>query len=115
MSGFAKTTFVILIILISTVELFSVDTPFNFLRYVSGARAAGLSGAFMTVTDDPTAVYLNPATISTIENRQASVTFLKHVLDINSGNINYAHALENEGTVQDFPNHEILRLHRTAF
>jgi hypothetical protein len=82
-----------------TANLFAVDTPFNFLRYVLSARAAGLSGAFMTVTDDPTAVFLNPATISTVENRQASVTFLKHVLDINSGNINYVHALEGTGTL----------------
>ena len=77
----------------------AIDTPFNFLRYVSSARAAGLSGAFMTMTDDPTAVYFNPATISTVDSRHASVTFLKHVLDINSGNVNYVHPLEGTGTL----------------
>ena len=77
---------------------FAIDTPFNFLRYVASARAAGLSGAFMTVTDDPTAVFFNPATISTVDSRQASATFLKHVLDINSGNVNYVHATNGTGT-----------------
>lgn len=87
------------IVLLSISNSYAVDTPFNFLRYVSSARAAALSGAFSTVTDDPTAVYFNPASISTVEDRQASITFLKHVLDINSGNINYVHDLEGTGKV----------------
>ncbi|MBX3044191.1 MAG: PorV/PorQ family protein [Candidatus Kapabacteria bacterium] len=89
----------IVLIITNTASLLSVDTPFNFLRYVQSARAAGLSGAFTTMTDDPTAVFFNPATISTVENHQASATFLKHVLDINSGNVNYVHALEGTGTL----------------
>lgn len=88
-----------LLFIASSTMIFAVDTPFSFLRYISSARSAGLSNAFMTVTDDPTALYFNPATISTVENRQASVTFLKHVLDINSGNINYIHELEGSGTL----------------
>jgi hypothetical protein len=87
------------IFIASLSNVFAVDTPFNFLRYVSSARASALSGAFTSVTDDPTAVFFNPATISTVESRQASVTFLKHVLDINSGNINYVHDLEGTGKI----------------
>ncbi|MDT3739614.1 MAG: PorV/PorQ family protein [Candidatus Kapabacteria bacterium] len=99
MSGIRISALMAVLLITATVNSFAVDTPFNFLRYVSGARAAGLSGAFMTVTGDPTAVYLNPATVSTVDSKQASVTFLKHVLDINSGNINYVHSLKGTGTL----------------
>jgi hypothetical protein len=89
----------LLIAMLSGVNTFAIDTPFSFLRYVASARAAALSGAFMTVTDDPTAVFFNPATISTVESRDVSATFLKHVLDINSGNLNYVYPLEGTGTI----------------
>lgn len=99
MPGIKSLILIVIFAIAFQVNSYAVDTPFNFLRYVASARAAGLSGAFMTITDDPTAVFFNPATISTVENRQASATFLKHVLDINSGNINYVHSLEGTGTL----------------
>ncbi|MDX9790158.1 MAG: PorV/PorQ family protein [Candidatus Kapaibacterium sp.] len=99
MPGIKKTALIIALLFVSSETTFAIDTPFNFLRYVKSARAAGLSGAFMTVTDDPTAVFFNPATLSTVETKQASATFLKHVLDINSGNLNYVHKLNGTGTI----------------
>jgi hypothetical protein len=99
MSGIKIVVLSVVLILTLQANSLAVDTPFNFLRYVSSARAAGLSGAFMTMTDDPTAVFFNPATISTVDSRHASVTILKHVLDINSGNVNYVHPLEGTGTL----------------
>jgi hypothetical protein len=66
---------------------FSSDV-FNFLRDASGARAAGLAGSFVTVENDISSVYYNPALLSTAEeNNNLAVTFFKHALDINSGNI----------------------------
>ncbi len=78
--------------------LFANSAPFSFLRYVSGARSAGLSGAFVSVINDPTALYFNPATISTVENKKFSATFLKHVLDVNSGNSIYIFDYKDWGT-----------------
>lgn len=72
------------------------DTPFNFLRFISDARAAGLAGNFVAMPNDINGVYYNPATISTIEDKRTSVTFLKHVLDINSGNITYMDTVPGE-------------------
>jgi hypothetical protein len=60
---------------------------FNFLRDVSGARAAGLAGSFVTVENDVTSIYYNPATLQTSEDNNISFTFFKHALDINSGNV----------------------------
>ncbi len=63
---------------------------FQFLQLNASARAAALSGAFNAVADDPNAVFFNPASLATIEKRKVGFTFLKHVLDINSGLATYA-------------------------
>lgn len=95
-----KKTFaaIIVLLLVSAGKSYSEDSPFNFLRYISSARAAGLSGSFVSVVDDPSAVFYNPATISTRPEKNMSVTFLKHVLDINSGNVAYIHDAGENGT-----------------
>ncbi len=77
---------------------YSNSAPFSFLRYVNGARSAGLAGAFVSVVNDPTAMYYNPATISTVEEKKFSATFLKHVLDVNSGNSLYIFDYKDWGT-----------------
>jgi long-subunit fatty acid transport protein len=63
---------------------------FQFLQLNASARAAALSGAFNAVADDPNAVFFNPASLATLEKRKVGFTFLKHVLDINSGLATYA-------------------------
>lgn len=75
----------------------AVNSPFSFLRYVSDARAAGLSGAFTAMEDDLGSIYFNPAAISTVESKPLKLTFLKHVLDINSGNAAYVHDIPDYG------------------
>lgn len=64
-------------------------SPYSFLRYSESARSAGLGGCFVTMTDDVSAVTFNPATIATVTDKPISISFLKHVLDINSGQIAY--------------------------
>jgi len=72
---------------------------FSFLRFNLSARSAALGGATNAVTDDVTAVFLNPATLPTVEGQRVSATFLKHVLDINSGSAVYADHIDGVGTV----------------
>lgn len=90
---------VILLLGVTIGETFAIDSPFSFLRYVSGARASGLAGSFVAMENDPTALHFNPATISTVNEKPLSVTFLKHVLDINSGNVSYTHHTEEDGSI----------------
>jgi hypothetical protein len=75
------------------------NTIFNFLRNDVGARAAGLAGSFVTVTDDPTAVFYNPASGGTILKPRGSLGFFKQILDINSGHIVYGKEIEDFGSV----------------
>ncbi|MCS6999598.1 MAG: PorV/PorQ family protein [Candidatus Kapabacteria bacterium] len=60
-------------------------SPFDFLRTAESARAAGLAGAFVAIAGDASAQLYNPATIPTVPPDALSLTFIKHVLDINSG------------------------------
>lgn len=87
-----------ILLMLAFSELYSEDTPFNFMRNTSNARAAALSGAFVSMTDDAGAVFYNPASIYTVEDKNLSVTFLKHVLDINSGNVSYIYDESEIGT-----------------
>lgn len=80
------------------------ESPYNFLRFNQSARSAGLSGTFVAIADDPSALYFNPASISTYTEKNISVSFLKHVLDINSGNASYIHKLDESGTVAGYAN-----------
>ncbi len=87
-----------MLLIANSIATKAANTPFNFLRYISSARAAGLSGSFVSVTNDPSAVFYNPASISVAGENNASFTFLKHVLDINSGNLAYIHQDKELGT-----------------
>ncbi len=77
--------------LLMNVTAFSIDSPFNFLRYQSNARGAALAGSIVALKNDPSALFYNPALISSVEDKKLQITFLKHVLDINSGGISYIH------------------------
>jgi long-subunit fatty acid transport protein len=60
------------------------NTVYNFLRLDVSARAAGMAGSFVSIMEDPNAIFYNPAGLSTLQSSMASVGFFKHLLDINS-------------------------------
>lgn len=80
-----------------TTTAFSKDTPFDFLRYTGSARSSGLANAFVSIPDDPSALFFNPASVATTNSRNFSFTFFKHVLDVNSGSVSYFKKYENVG------------------
>lgn len=73
--------------------------PFQFLHLNQSARAAALGGAFTAMGNDVSAIFINPASLGTVEDNNLSVTFLKHVSDINSGLATYIIPLEMNGTL----------------
>lgn len=85
---------VLILIVITYNFSFAIDSPFNFLRYQSNARNAALGGSVIALENDAAAFLFNPSLISKVEDKQMQVTFLKHVLDINSGNVSYIHQNE---------------------
>jgi hypothetical protein len=65
------------------------QSPFDFIQLGISARAAGLGGAFTSIANDQTALFINPGSLSTVEASNVSGTFMKHVLDISSGQATY--------------------------
>lgn len=70
---------------------------FDFLRVETGAKASSLAGAFDTYTDDPNAMFYNPASLSTITNNKVSAGFGKYLLDMNFGTLAYAQKYKDIG------------------
>lgn len=93
-----KNRIIIILLLITNYITFSYYSPYSFLRFNSSGRASALAGCFVSMPNDASAMFFNPATISTVNNKKFTATFLKHILDINSGNIAYIHNFENFGT-----------------
>lgn len=87
---------IIILVITGSVAL-SQDYSFMLLRNNMSARAAGLSGSFEAMADDPNALFFNPATIATVTKKNFSATFFKHVLDINSGLVTYIRDFEGLG------------------
>ncbi len=74
-------------------------TTYDFLRNDVGARAAALAGSFVSVTEDATVLFYNPAALTTLGSPQGSLGFFKHLLDINSGYVSYSQPIADIGTV----------------
>jgi len=91
---------VLLAAMVATSPLFSQgNSTYSFLRNDVGARAAALGGSFVTSTDDPNAIFYNPAGLGTLSSRKVSVGFFKHLLDVNSGSVSFGTEVPNLGFV----------------
>lgn len=84
---------------ISQSSVFSQEEvpAFDFLRVDPGAKGSSLAGAFDTYTDDPNAMFYNPATLSTMTSRKVSAGFGKYLLDMNFGTLSYAQKYKEIG------------------
>jgi len=72
---------------------------YDFLRLEAGARVAALGGTSVSLTDDPNLLFTNPGTLATLSRPSASAGFLKHLLDVNSGNLVYGQSIGSAGTI----------------
>jgi len=72
---------------------------FDFLRVEPSARGSALGGAFDAYTNDPNALFYNPASVSTTDSRQVSAGFGKYLLDINFGTLAYVQKFKDKGWI----------------
>lgn len=90
----------LLFLLVSTSAAFGQRAyVYDFLRNESSARAAAMGGAFITIGGDVSGMFYNPALLNTIDSSQVSLTFHKHLLDMNSGYATFATGVENVGQI----------------
>jgi hypothetical protein len=103
----SKTLFQIVIFGIFFSSGYAQDSGFNqagfvgaqFLKIQPGARARGMGGAFSSVSNDPNAVFYNPAGITGIENHSFSVSHLSWIADINYESLVYTINLSGIGNL----------------
>jgi hypothetical protein len=88
---------IVLIPVGTTLQAQNNNTTYSFLRLDNGARSAAMAGSFVSITDDPSAIFYNPASLGTLTSDQASFGFLKHLLDINSGYVAYGQQFRDWG------------------
>ena len=95
-----RTTVAVALGLLITGMAFGQGTVgFELLRMEATARGAAASGALVAVSGEVDAMHSNPASIADLEDRWVSLTYLKHLLDFNSGTIGYAQSVRNYGTL----------------
>ena len=62
---------------------------FSFLKIGVGARPLSLGGAFVSVANDASALYWNPAGISQLQSQQLTLSYVNYLLDMHSGFLGY--------------------------
>ncbi len=73
------------------------NTVYGFLRTDVSARAGALAGSYVTIMNDVTSIFYNPAGLGTLEKPTGSLGFFKHLLDINSGYVSYSQPYQDLG------------------
>lgn len=77
-------------------ELFSQNT-YDFLRLDMSARAGALGGSYVTNNDDVEVIFHNPSGLNFLEESPASVSFVKHLMDINLFSLAFSTELNDIG------------------
>lgn len=68
-------------------------SAFPFLKINIGARAVGMGGAFTGLANDESALYYNPAGISSFEENRFILGYHNYFVDMQSGFAGYIHQL----------------------
>ncbi|MBN1782608.1 PorV/PorQ family protein [bacterium] len=74
-------------------------TAAGFLSIDVGARAVAMGGAFVSMADDASAMYWNPAGIARFTQPQANFTHMRWIADITQNYMGFALPLKQSGTI----------------
>ena len=72
---------------------------YTFLRNDLSPRSAALGGGYVTMTNDPVAIFYNPSGIASLDKTRISVGDFIHLLGINEGFVTYGTQIQNFGWV----------------
>ncbi|MBN1999454.1 PorV/PorQ family protein [candidate division KSB1 bacterium] len=74
-------------------------TAAGFLNIDVGARANGMGGSFVSMADDATAMYWNPAGIALFSKPQANFTYMRWIADISFNYVGFVLPLQQYGSI----------------
>jgi hypothetical protein len=92
-------TSVVALLLFCAVSFGQDKGTYSFLRIDIGARAAGLNGSFVSMTNDPNVLFYNPGALTSLTESKGSAGFVKYLLDVNGGYLSYSKTLPGIGTM----------------
>lgn len=72
-------------------------TGFEIMRSEISSRGAAMAGAMAAMETGLEGLFYNPAALGATEKRNANLTYLKHLLDIESGFIGYSQPVKDYG------------------
>lgn len=72
-------------------------TSFELLRSEVSSRGASMAGAMTAMNTGVDGIYYNPASLGLMENHQTDISYLKHLLDIESGFLVYGQPVSKYG------------------
>jgi hypothetical protein len=84
------------ILVLPTISL-AQKSGFDFLRTSVGARPSSMADAFVAMPGDIHNLVYNPAGLATLNKRQATLTYLNHLLDFQSGFLAYVQPIRGGG------------------
>lgn len=87
----------ILTILSQTASAGGGQSVFSFIRNDASARFAGIGGSAVAMRHDPALIFYNPAGLYGMESPEVSISYFRHVLDINTGFLSYAQEFKEYG------------------
>ncbi len=74
-------------------------TGFEIMRSEVSGRGAGMAGALIAVESGVDGLFYNPAALGGMDYRQADLSYLSHLLDIDSGFLAYGQPLKDYGVL----------------
>jgi len=73
------------------------QSVFSFIRNDASARMAGIGGSAVAMRHDPSLIFYNPAGIYGMQSPQISLSYFRHIVDINTGFLSYAQEFKDYG------------------
>jgi hypothetical protein len=66
------------------------QNTYEFLNVDMSPRAGALGGSFVSNGDDPNVIFYNPAGLNLLQGNPASISYVKHLLDINFASVAFS-------------------------
>lgn len=76
-----------------------LTSGFEYLRTDFSPRTTAMSGAFVAVNGDLSAMFVNPAGLASVNQKQFTFNYTNYLLDISGGMAAYAQRLESLGVL----------------
>lgn len=82
---------------LSHFALASGQSVFSYIHNDASARMAGIGGSAVAMRHDPSMIFYNPAGLYGMHSPQISLSYFRHIIDINTGFLSYSQEFKDYG------------------